>query len=358
MDLIDQLQSLAKNIERQKNKMLTEEATKNAFVMPFIKALGYDVFNPEEVVPEFIADHGIKKGEKVDYAIVIDGKPTILFECKKFGVNLNQKAPSQLYRYYSVTDAKIGIVTDGAKYNFYTDLEEPNRMDDRPYMEIDLLNLDETLIPQLKKLAKSSFDLDLALETATELKYTKAIRRKISELLENPDRDFVKFFTSLVYDGRFTQNVQEQFTPIVKKAFNQFIREQINERLETAFSQEGEEAETVEESTQGEAGSNGSDRESRIETTEKEIEGYHIVKSIVREVVDPDRVHHRDTISYIGILLDDNNRQPICRLHLNSSQWYISLFDEEKNEEKVAIDSLNAIYRFSEQLKKAVRSYD
>lgn len=288
MDLIDQLQSLAKNIERQKDKMLTEEATKNAFVMPFIRALGYDVFNPDEVVPEYISDHGIKKGEKVDYAIFIDEQPTILIECKKFGVNLDLKAPSQLYRYYSVTDAKIGIVTDGAKYNFYTDLEEPNRMDDRPYMEIDLLNIDDSLIPQLKKLTKSAFDLETALETATELKYTKAIRRKIAQLLENPDRDFVKFFTALVYDGRFTQNVQEQFTPIVKKAFSQFIREQINNRLESAFSEEGEGAvenhEEVEEATEEEG------KESRIETTEEEIEGFHIVKSIVREVVVSDRV--------------------------------------------------------------------
>jgi hypothetical protein len=355
MDLIDQLQSLSQNIERQKDKMLTEEATKNAFVMPFIRALGYDVFNPDEVVPEFTADHGIKKGEKVDYAIFMDEKPTILFECKKFGVNLDQKAPSQLYRYYSVTDAKIGIVTDGSKYNFYTDLEEPNKMDDRPYMEIDLLNLDETLIPQLKKLTKSAFDLEMALETATELKYTKAIRRKISELLDNPNRDFVKYFTSLVYDGRFTQNVQEQFTPIVKKAFKQFIREQINDRLETALSEDQEEEVMEEEKSANESEES---KESRIETTEEEIEGFHIVKSIVREVVDPDRVHHRDTISYMGILLDDNNRQPICRLHLNGSQWYISLFDEDKNEDKIQIDSLNDIYKYSEKLKTASKSYD
>lgn len=354
MDLIDQLESLANNIERQKDKMLTEEATKNAFVMPFIRALGYDIFNPDEVVPEYIADHGIKKGEKVDYAIFIEGDPTILIECKKFGVNLNQKVPSQLYRYYSVTDAKIGIVTDGAKYNFYTDLEEPNKMDDRPYMELDLMNLEKGMIPQLKKLTKSAFDLDLALETATELKYTKAIRRKIADLLENPDRDFVKFFTSLVYDGRFTKKVKEQFTPIVKKAFNQYLRRQIDNRLETAFPEE--ETETIEESNEKE--NEKFDGKNGIETTEEEIEGYHIVKSIVREVVAPERVVHRDTKSYMGILLDDNNRQPICRLRFNSSQKYLSLFDEDKNEEKVSIEQLNDIYNHKEQLKVAAKSYD
>lgn len=354
MDLIDQLESLAKNIEKQKDKMLTEEATKNAFVMPFIRALGYDVFNPDEVVPEFTADHGIKKGEKVDYAIFMDDQPIILIECKKFGVNLNQKAPSQLYRYYSVTDAKIGIVTDGSKYNFYTDLEEPNKMDDRPYMELDLLNLEKNMIPQLKKITKSAFDLDLALETATELKYTKAIRREVEELLENPSHDFVKFFTSLVYDGRFTKKVKEQFTPIVKKAFNQYLRKQIDHRLETAFPEN--EPEPIDKSN----GVNDTEGESNdgIVTTEEEIEGYHIVKSIVTEVIDPERVVHRDTKSYMGILLDDNNRQPICRLRFNTSQKYLSLFDENKKEEKVVINKLNDIYNHKEQLKVAAKSYD
>ncbi|WP_421773112.1 type I restriction endonuclease [Gracilimonas sp.] len=347
MDLIDQLQSISNNIEKQKDKVLTEEATKNAFVMPFIKALGYDVFNPDEVVPEFTSDVGIKKGEKVDYAIFIDGKPAILFECKKLQVDLKAKAPSQLYRYYSVSEAKLGIVTDGRHYHFYSDLEESNKMDDKPYMELDLLNIDEHLIPQLKKISKGTFDLDATLETAVELKYTKAIKREIASLLEEPTKEFVKFFTSLVYDGRFTSNTEEQFTPIVKKAFNQFIREKINAKIDSAFDEEEQEIEEeeIELSDDG------------IETTEEEIEGYHIVKAIVSEVVDPKRVVHRDTKSYMGILLDDNNRQPICRLHFNTGNWQITLFDEEKNDRKVSIESLNDIYKHANQLRKAAKSY-
>ncbi|MFP8488113.1 type I restriction endonuclease [Gracilimonas sp. Q87] len=350
MDLIDQLKSISNNIERQKDKVLTEEATKNAFVMPFIKALGYDVFNPDEVVPEFTSDVGIKKGEKVDYAIFIDGKPAILFECKKLQIDLKAKAPSQLYRYYSVSDAKLGIVTDGRHYHFYSDLEESNKMDDKPYMELDLLNIDEHLIPQLKKISKGTFDLDATLETAVELKYTKAIKREIATLLENPTKEFVKFFTSLVYDGRFTSNTEEQFTPIVKKAFNQFIREKINEKINSAFDEEEQEEVVSEEELES--------KDNGIETTEEEIEGYHIVKAIVSEVVSPSRVHHRDTKSYMGILLDDNNRQPICRLHFNSSDnKYITLFDENKNGERVDIDSLNDLYKYANQLKIVAKSY-
>lgn len=350
MDLIDQLETLANNIEKQKDKMLTEEATKNAFVMPFIKALGYDIFNPDEVVPEFIADHGIKKGEKVDYAIFIDGSPTILIECKKYGINLKPKASSQLYRYYSVTDAKIGIVTDGDKYHFYTDLEKPNQMDDRPYMELDLLDLEKNMIPQLKKLTKPSFDLDLALATATELKYTKEIRRHIADLLENPTHDFVKFFTSLVYDARFTKKAKEQFTPLVKKAFKQYLRRQIDNRLETAFPEN--ETGTIEDSAEAAE----LDRKKGIETTEEEIEGYYIVRSIVSEVVAPERVVQRDAKSYMAILLDDNNRRPICRLRFNTLQKRLSLFDRKK-EKKVPIEKIRDIYKYKEQLKTAAQSY-
>lgn len=349
MDLIDQLQTIAGNIERQNNKILTEEATKNAFVMPFIKALGYDVFNPDEVVPEFTADVGIKKGEKVDYAIFVENKPAILFECKKYDSDLINKVPSQLYRYYSVTEAKIGIVTDGRYYHFYSDLEESNKMDDKPYMELDLLNIEEHLIPQLKKISKGTFDIDATLENALELKYTKSIKKEIGQLLDNPSKEFVKFFTSLVYDGRFTTKTEEQFTPIVRKAFNQFIREKINAKIDSAFEDENEVTELEENEIQ--------ETDNGIETTEQEIEGYHIVKAIVSEVVDPARVVHRDTKSYMGILLDDNNRQPICRLHFNTSNWYVTLFDENKNGQRVEIDSLNGLYKFANQLKTAAKSY-
>lgn len=168
-------------------------------------------------------------------------------------------------------------------------------------------------------------------------------------MLENPDHDFVRFFTSLVYDGRFTQKAQEQFTPIVKKAFSQYIRKQIDNKLETAFPEE--DTETVELSSKEE-------QNDGIQTTEEEIEGFHIVKSIVSEVISPNRVIYRDTKSYMGILLDDNNRQPICRLRFNTAQKYISLFDGNKNEEKVSIESLNDIYKYKDELKIAAQSYD
>src|SRR2546429_86004 len=156
MDFIEVLQTISSKIGKQKNLIKTEEATKNAFVMPFISALGYDVFDPAEVVPEFIADVGIKKGEKVDYAIKHDGKIIMLFECKCCNGSLDTCDASQLYRYFSVTEARIAVLTDGVVYRFYTDIEEPNKMDPKPFMEFNMLDIEEPLVIELKRLTKET----------------------------------------------------------------------------------------------------------------------------------------------------------------------------------------------------------
>ncbi|HII07162.1 MAG TPA: restriction endonuclease, partial [Methanotrichaceae archaeon] len=178
MDFIDKIHELAARIPNQIEHIQTEEATKNALVLPFIAALGYNVFDPTEVVPEFTADVGTKKGEKVDYAVLMDENPIILFECKWCGANLDNEHSSQLYRYFSVTDGRFGVLTNGIIYRFYSDLEKPNKMDEKPFFELNLLDIDESLVEELKKFTKSSFDLDDILTTASELKYTKEVKQR------------------------------------------------------------------------------------------------------------------------------------------------------------------------------------
>ncbi len=233
MDLIDELNNLSSKVSKQKDMIQTEEATKNAFVMPFISALGYNVFEPTEVTPELTADVGTKKGEKVDYAILKEGKPIILFECKWCGVNLDKQHKSQLYRYFSVTEARFGVLTNGITYRFYTDLDEPNKMDAKPFMEFSILDVTETAVEVLKKF--SQFSLEETLTAATELKYTKEIKRILAEQMTAPLEDFVRFFASQIYTGKLTQSVRQQFGELVKKALHQFVNEKINERLKFAL---------------------------------------------------------------------------------------------------------------------------
>lgn len=355
MDLIDRLKELASRAEKMSSQLKTEEATKNALIMPFIGALGYDVFNPTEVIPEFTADVGIKKGEKVDYAISIDDQVVMLFECKMIGTDLSKVTPSQLYRYFSVTDARFGILTDGIHYQFYSDLDSPNKMDSRPFLDFRLTNITEKVVGELKKFAKELFNLDEILSTANDLKYAKGIKRLFAEEWQNPSEDFVKHFASKVYEGRLTTSMKEQFTTITKQAFHEFVQDIFNRRLSSALSSE----------TSG-LGPNGVDfgeetketDEKGIITTEEEIEGYHTVKAILRDAVSPNRVFMRDTLSYCGILLDDNNRKPICRLFFNTSKKAIGLFDENKNITRESIDSIDDIFKYADQLRATAVMYD
>ena len=353
MDLIDKTKDIASRIPKQIDHIQTEEATKNAFVLPFISALGYDVFNPTEVIPEFTADIGIKKGEKVDYAIKKDDDIIILIECKWSGADLHEDHASQLHRYFSVTEARFGILTNGIVYEFYSDIDETNRMDSKPFFTFDILSFQDHQVSELKKFTKAAFSLEDILTTASTLKYTGAIKKILEEELSNPSEEFVRFFASQIFDGRLTKSVIEQFTKIVQEARKQFVNEKINERLTSALSANEPPKEEVktEDSDELVADDKG------IVTTGEEIDAYNVVKAILREVVDVKRVAMRDTKSYCGVLLDDNNRKPICRLHFNYSQKYLGVFSDKK-EERIQIESVDDIFKYSDRLKAVINEYD
>ena len=352
MDFIDQLRVLSTRVANTKDIVQTEEATKNAMVMPFIQLLGYNVFDPLEVTPELIADIGTKKGEKVDYAVLRDGKPIILFECKKCGAELDINHCGQLFRYFHVTAARFGVLTNGLTYRFFTDLEQPNKMDETPFFEFSLLDFKERDVEELKKFAKTSFDLDTILATANELKYTRAIQNRLTEWAVKPSEDFVRLVSAdLLGNRRFTPALRDQFTLITKRAFEQVIGERINERLKGAMTLD---LATSPASTQPTLGVE-SVAEPAVVTTEQELEGYHIIKSILRSVISPQRVYMRDAQSYCAILLDNNNRKPICRLRFNNpSKLYIGLINETKEEERVAIDAVDNIHDHADRLKATV----
>ena len=356
MDLIDRLRELSAKIGRVVDQLQTEEATKNALIMPFIVALGYNVFDPMEVVPEFVADVGTKKGEKVDYVIMRDGKPIILIEAKPASANLDEAHCSQLYRYFSVTDARFGVLTNGIHYRFFSDLESPNKMDSRPFLEVDMRSLTEGIVEELKKFAKETFDLDNILSTASELKYTKGIKAILAEEWANPSEELVRMLTARVYSGRMTQAVRDQFGELVRKACAEFINDRVKMRLQSAIDRDPAPL-PPDSSDAKDDKMSADDKEKLVETTLEELEAYHIVKSIVRSVVASDRVVMRDTQSYCGVLLDDNNRKPICRLFFNQSQKYIGLFDAEKNCTRFPVSALDDIYNFAEQLCATVKHY-
>ena len=361
MDFKDQIKQLAERVSRLKDNIQTEEATKNALIMPFLNTLGYDVFNPLEVVPEFISDIGTKKGEKVDYAIMREGvngaptEPCMLIECKHWKQALTLH-DNQLLRYFHVTKARFGILTNGIVYRFYTDLVAPNKMDEQPFLEVDMLDLKDSQIEELKKFSKPYFDVDTIISTASELKYTGALKTIMQHEFANPSEHLVKYFAKGVYEGPLTAKVVEYFTGLVRKSIAQTISEQITGRLKTALVAEEQ---VVPQSNAETATAPAIDEKAgpQVVTTAEELEGFYIIRSILRPKLAAERIVYRDAQSYFAILLDDNNRKPICRLNFNGQKKYITLFDEAKKEIRHELMSLDDIFSHSEHLQKTVLIY-
>ncbi|MHC1548293.1 type I restriction endonuclease [Phyllobacterium sp. K27] len=336
----EHLKILSDRVKSHSSSMATEEAVKTAVVLPFLRALGYDVFDPSEVIPEFTADAVGKKGERVDYAIKIDNKIQILIECKPITTKLEKAHLSQLYRYFSVTEAKFAILSNGRTFNFYTDLIAPNKLDERPFLTFDLSDLQGQLIAELKKFAKTDFDIDGILASAERLKYTSGVKLELSKLMEEPSEEFIKLVAGQVYDGRMTLPVREMLAGVVKTAFREVIMDAVKSRLSSALA----DTEQVLEQLEGPI-----EMEDQLVTTDEEIEGYLIVKAIVREILKPSRVHIRDAKSYCAVLVDNNNRKPLVRLHFNRSVKYVGLFDGE-TEDRVIVNTLDDIYDYTDRL--------
>ena len=356
MDFKDSIKRLSERIESLKGNLPTEEATKTALIMPFISALGYDVFNPLEVLPEMCCDIGTKKGEKIDYAILRDGEPIILIECKHWQQNLTLH-DNQLLRYFHVSKAKFGVLTNGIIYKFYTDLAEPNKMDEKPFLEVNLLDIKDEQIEELKKFHRSYFDVGAILSTASELKYMGELKAVIEKEFSSPSPDLVKFLCKQVYEGVFTQKILEQFTALLKRTINNYINATISERLKAAIKDN--EAPAAEQPAEEQATVPAEETAvSKINTTEEELQAFYVVKAILRGSVPAERVTYRDAQTYFAIFIDNNNRKPVCRLYLDSeNNKRITFVDEAKKEHHNKIATLDDIYQYADEIIAAAKRY-
>lgn len=354
MDFKDQIRQLGDRVIKLKDHVKTEEATKNAFIMPFIQSLGYDVFNPAEVVPEFTADFGIKQGEKVDYAILKDGQPTILIECKCHLGSLELHG-SQLFRYFSTTPARFGLLTNGVEYRFFTDLVETNKMDEKPFFTFNITDIRDPQVDELKKFSKAYYDEEVITTSASELKYMNELRQMIAKEASDPSTDFVVYFARKIYPTKVTQKVVDLFTSLLKRSFSQYINDLITDRLKAALAKESQDQDNDNSPTPvEEAKEDGND----IVTTDEELEAYYIVKSILRNNFDINRLFLKDNKTYCAIILDNNNRKYLIRLHFNGTQKYFSIYDKDHREQRYNIESLNSIYNYDKYIIEAINSFE
>lgn len=354
MDFSQKIRDLANRSKHATAYAMTEEATKTSVVMPFLQTLGFDVFNLEEVVPEFIADVGIKKGEKIDFAVRLDGKVAILLEAKPINMPLGAAQYSQLYRYFAVAGARLAILTNGREIWFFSDIQERNKLDAKPFFTFDLQNYDEAQVDELARFHKSNFDIERILEAASKLNRTEEAASYLKKQLTSPDDEFVKHIGRQIYDGSLTKAVIEELRPAIQAALDKIVRDRIQERLGVTFSSETSQPQSVDTKDQSISEPEVSD----TETTEEEKLAFLIVRAIASKIVAVDRVTIRDAKSYCAVLMDDNNRKTICRLHFNGkSAKFIGLFDSEKNETRHQISEPAEIYKFSEQILQSISNF-
>lgn len=368
MDFKDKIMQLSDNIKKQKDRIATEEATKNAFIMPMIAALDYDVFNPFEVVPEMDCDLVKKKGEKIDYAIMKDENPILLIECKHCKQDLNLH-DTQLQKYFVASNARFGVLTNGIEYRFYTDLEKVNIMDEKPFLVVNMLELSDTDIEQLKKFHKSYYNENDILSTANELKYTTEIKTILNSEFVSPSSDFVKFFAKQVYTtGQITQKVVEMFTPLVKKSMSSVVNDIISDRLNTAMKNDEQaddevfEEESLPDSPRQDIGDKlpegvvHMDKDSGIITTQEELDAYNIVRSILRKSIDAARITYKDYKTYFVVNLDSSEWFWICRISIGARKKRIGIpVDRYKSCDWIQIDSIDDIFKYADRLEESLK---
>lgn len=354
-DINEAVYALAARVKELKPVIETEEATKTAFIVPFIQnILGYDATDPREVIPEYTADVGIKKGEKVDYAIKSGDSFRFLIECKKIGEPLSIEHANQLIRYFNVTDTEFAILTNGEVYQFYTQLESTNRMDQTPFMVLDLGNIDARVFPHLAMCTKSKFDASTIIQTAEVLKYVNEARKVLAAQFKQPDEDWVKQIAVRISSRRMTAQALEFFVGVVTTAQTQFLNDEVNRRLQSAQAIEEAPEKPIEaEELSSDAG--GSQDSDGIVTTPEEIEAHMIIRAIGCTEVPAEDIVMRDAKSYCAILYKDNNRKSIARLRFTPSMMRLSILDEDKQETHYELSSVSDIYSYADAIRERIR---
>lgn len=343
MDFKDNILQLAERIKKQKDAIQTEEATKNAFIMPIITALGYDVFNPFEVVPEMDCDL-TRKGDKIDYAIKKDGRTIILIECKHCKQNLDLHN-TQLSKYYAASNARFGVLTNGIEYRFYADLDKTNIMDEKPFLVVNMLELSDADIEEMKKFHKSCYNESEIFSTAKELQMMIQIKEILAKNFQSPGDEFTRYFVRSLNNGKSTPKLIEEYRPIVRKSILSVIGGMISGRPDTAI--------LVKEEKTRQAPNDGmaviGDKQDAVITRE-ETDTYNIIRDVLGE---------QSEISYTsfkGYLLIWTGHEYwwVCRVSLRPYSKRICFVTENRTGYKwIQLQSVEDIRNYSNEIRTA-----
>jgi len=241
----DEIKVFAEKTLALKERLKTDESVKYSLVMPLLQLLGYNVFDPGELVPSYPIQLDPPKDKHVDYAILRNGEPEILLEVKGIGKKLEDYRGDMADYFNGSSKARLAILTDGIKYEVFSNIEEPDKMDKAPFLVTDLANLNEDVLTELKKLHKDEYNIDLILFQPKKLKYTKKAKEYLEKLLDEPDEEFVNFILKNIYQGAWSSDVSEKYGTVIRDAIKLFNEEL--KKAKTVVPEPEKETEQVQE---------------------------------------------------------------------------------------------------------------
>lgn len=320
MTFKEELQKLSVQIAERKKHITNEETTKQALIIPFLQVLGYDVFSPLEVKPEYGSDFAKKKGEKVDYAIYKNNKPIIFIEAKTVAEN-TASHDAQLARYFNATpEVKFAVITNGETYKFFTDLNANNLMDENPFAVINLSDLSLSDIEVLDKFRKEVFDAETLVKYAEDLIYTNNLNNKLRELFKNPPDDFIRYLIKDFSDTRITINVIDRFRPIVKKSISNALLELVSQGLSQSSVPEDVQSETTQKVDVLETELK---QQKEVRTTEEELKCFEIIKkTLIKAGKNISDLGNKDTTVYFAVY-NKNIFNWFMRISLDTQKKFI-----------------------------------
>lgn len=328
MELQNRLLDLSSKVESVKDLVTTEEATKNAFVLPMLLALGYDVYNPAEVIPEMDCDIA-NKGDKVDYAINIDGKPTFILECKQCSKNLDTFM-FQLSKYYVASRARIAILTNGIQYRFYSDFDRTNLMDPKPFFIFDLGHYTDEDVELLGKFSKSAYIENEVLYFFKNRLIVNKVKSFIEEQVANPQSSLVDYVSYCIGDNVSADQLKE--------AIQIYLKSYIESGTEISDTNITEEEQQT------------------LILKGEEYKVYLAVKDILSEYVDEDEIKYTAFKSYFTVNKWGSVWRWIVRFKRNSKGMSICFpLDDYARNEWVKIESVDDLYNMKERIKNSLK---
>jgi hypothetical protein len=321
------------DFSRLDEKCTNEAQTRTYLIEPMCEMIGYSRIDDKDMLTEINAGWG-QKNDKADLGLIVKGKkPEIIIECKKHGKKLTDKEASQLNGYFSNTDgSKIGILTNGLEWRFYTEYQEKNKLHHNPFLTIDFTEIDDSKIEQFAQFHKNATDIDIIVGEAQDTFFLEGFNDALSEELLNPSDDFIKAIFARMPGKRMNDAIKDKLRFLI----NSNSIQQVLPRL------------IEEESKSG----------NLIITTGEELQIYHAVKTIIinsLKKVDFSRISYRDQKNSFNILVDDNQRKMIAKITSNKGKYFLEITGN--GDKKIQIDGLESVVAQSKPIIDIAKSY-